>query len=1038
MELDKNKHNEKIKNINNNITDIEEQVLEFWNKNNIFEKSINLNKEKFKFFDGPPFATGDPHYGHILVANIKDTICRFQTVANNKSIPRVAGWDCHGLPIEYEIEKKLGIKTKEQVLEFGIDNYNKECKNVVMKCEDNWKKTIGRIGRWLDFDNSYKTMDIDYMEKVWWVFKQLYDKNLITRDFRVMPYSIACNTPLSNFEANSNYKDINEQSIIVSFISTDPKLCLFSDKVNILVWTTTPWTLVANTSLCVNPDFNYNFISCDDKVYICVEEQTESLFVGKDIEIKKIIKGSELQNIEYNPIFNYNKNISNFKIVSDTFVLNSSGTGIVHLAPAFGEDDYNVCKKNNIITSDTIFIPIDENGKYTNVISDYKGENIFDCNKKIIKLIENNNQLFMRKQIKHSYPFCWRSDTKLIYLACPSWFVKVTEIKDKIIQNNKNINWVPKHVGENRFGKWLENAKDWNISRNRYWGTPLPIWISEDLSEIKVFGSKSELEKECGKTLTDLHRDSIDDIILTSKSGKKLKRIEEVFDCWFESGSMPFTQKDGIQIADFISEGLDQTRGWFYTLLVLSTAIQNKSPFKNVIVNGLVLAEDGKKMSKRLKNYPNIMDIVNKYGSDALRMYLLSSGAVMSEPVRFLESQIHNILKTSSIQLLNSINFFQEHYTFYKKYFNDDKLEDSNKSTNLMDKWILSEVNILKNKIYQDINNYKLNNIGNLICNFINNLNNWYIAFNRKRMKNKFNKHDFSVSLSTLKNVLKYLCIIISPFYPFLSEHLYNKLKDESDPESVHLYKWDLLPKYEIDYNLERQFLLLQNICNCVRQYRGRKNICLKKPFLKVKVYVDSDVKCNDLKILETYMKNSCNISEINIIKKDIKFNYKIKLNFKEYGKIWGKYSKEIIGNINKNVSQIIENKGFNFRDSFLEIGKELIIEKELDKSVDGIYEELTNSLIDINDKVDLEKYKISLINHEIQQFRKELNLHIWDTINIYLNSNENSTMEFLNKIKHNFPDQNENIINIGDHQKGDLKIITIDKMTINIMVVKC
>ena len=814
---------------------------------------------------------------------------------------------------------------------------------------------------------------------------------------------------------------------------------MHSSEVKILVWTTTPWTLVANTALCVNPDLKYNLVNYKDSIYLCVENQINTLFLKENYKIINTFIGKELENVSYYPLFNYNKNIVDYKILNDKFVLDDSGTGIVHLAPAFGEDDFNVCKKNNIITSDTIFIPIDVNGKYTSDITEYEGKIVFDCNKLIIKSLEESDKLFMKKQIKHSYPFCWRSDTKLIYLACPSWFVKVTELKDKIIKNNKTINWVPNHVGENRFGKWLENAKDWNISRNRYWGTPLPIWVSEDLSEIKVFGSKEELEKASGRILTDLHRDHIDDIIIESPTGKKLKRIEEVFDCWFESGSMPFTQKDGINIADFISEGLDQTRGWFYTLLVLSTAILDKSPFKNVIVNGLVLAEDGKKMSKRLQNYPDIMEIVNKYGSDALRMYLLSSGAVMGEPVKFLENQIFSILKTSSIPLLNSLNFFEEHCTFYKKCFNNEEISDDAKSDNIMDRWILSEITILRNKIYDNVNKYKLNNTSMLITSFINNLNNWYIAFNRKRMKNKNNKTDFNTCLSILKNVLKYLCIIISPFFPFLSEYIYQKLRNNGECESVHLYSWNKLPKYTIDHTLERQFLLLQNICNIIRKYRGTQNICFKKPFKETSIYFDTIEKCDDLKILENYMKNSCNICKINIINKKIKFNYKIKLNFKECGKKWGRHSKDIIGKINNNIQEIVNNNGILYNGSFLTIGKELIIEKQLDDASNGIFDSNTNSIIDINTQIDIDKYQVALIHNKIQQYRKELNLHIWDSINVYLYSTCEKTLEFLNN---NFKKNNKNLqettIHIGTCETSNSKTITIEDMIIDMKIDIC
>ena len=640
-----------------NNQEIEKNILNLWKINETFEKSLQKTKKYpiFTFYDGPPFATGLPHYGHILAGTIKDIICRYATMKNNY-VPRRAGWDAHGLPIEYEIEKKLGIKTKSQVIDYGIGNYNKECESIVMRCADQWKYTINRIGRWIDFDNDYKTMDTNFMESVWWVFKELWKKDLVYKGFKIMPYSNACNTPLSNFEAKSNYKDIHERSVIVTFPLVNENNTFF------LVWTTTPWTLPSNIALCVNPNIIYVklFDNINNKIYILAESLINSIFKNKkNYNILEKMKGIELKNIKYIPIFNYFEYLNTFKILIDDFVLDDSGTGIVHLAPAFGEDDFRVCIENNLITKDgtNLICPIDPNGSFTSKVKDFEGLKVKECDKEITDYLKSIGRLFKIINCVHSYPFCWRSDTPLIYKAVSCWFVNVEKIKDKIIENNKKINWIPGYVGEKRFHNWLKDTKDWCISRNRYWGTPLPIWVSDDMEEIVNIGSIDELSKLSGIKLTNLHRHHLDKITIPSKMGKgKLKRVEEVFDCWFESGSMPYAQshypfenKDLFEKnfpADFIAEGLDQTRGWFYTLMVLSTALFDKPAFKNVIVNGLVLAEDGKKMSKRLKNYPDPLNIVNKYGADALRMYLIDSPVVKAESLRFKESGVRTIANT--------------------------------------------------------------------------------------------------------------------------------------------------------------------------------------------------------------------------------------------------------------------------------------------------------------------------------------------------------------------------------------------------------
>ncbi|OZJ03046.1 Isoleucine--tRNA ligase, cytoplasmic, partial [Bifiguratus adelaidae] len=584
----------------------EEKILAFWKEIDAFNRSVELNKDKpaFSFFDGPPFATGLPHYGHLLAGTIKDIVTRY---AHNTGhhVERRFGWDTHGLPVEYEIDKKLGIKGKDDVLKIGIPNYNAECRSIVMRYAGEWRTTVERMARWIDFDNDYKTLNPDFMETVWWVFKQLFDKDQVYQGFKVMPFSTACNTPLSNFESTQNYKDVNDPSIVISFpLVSDPE-------VQLLAWTTTPWTLPSNLALTVHPDYTYIKIKdhLTGHIYVLMEKRLEMIY--KDVkkakyEVLDRYKGKDMKGWEYKPMFDYF--VSKFKGVGwkiqvDTYVTDDSGTGIVHCAPAFGEDDYRVCLENGVITQDGYLpCPVDEKGCFMEEVTDFAGQYVKDADKEIQKHIKHLGRMIVQSQFTHSYPFCWRSDTPLIYKAVPSWFVRVQPIIEKILKNNDKSRWVPAFVQEKRFANWIANARDWGISRNRYWGTPIPLWVSEDLEEIVCVGSIAELEElsGCGK-LSDIHRESIDHITIPSKKGKgQLRRVEEVFDCWFESGSMPYAQQhypfenkekfQGTFPADFISEGLDQTRGWFYSLLVLSTHLFDEPPAKNVIVGGLVLA----------------------------------------------------------------------------------------------------------------------------------------------------------------------------------------------------------------------------------------------------------------------------------------------------------------------------------------------------------------------------------------------------------------------------------------------------------------
>jgi isoleucyl-tRNA synthetase len=813
-----------------NFPELEEEILKFWNKEKIFEKSVEERSKKktFSFYDGPPYATGLPHYGHLLAGTIKDVVPRYKTMQGFR-VERIWGWDTHGLPIENIVEQELNFKTKLHIRKYGVDKFNDKCKKSVLKYTAEWKKIVERTGRWVDMENAYITMDIKYMESVWWVFKSLWDKNLIYSGHKVMPYCPRCATGLSNFEVGMAYEDKTDKAITVKFeIEDEPGTFL-------LAWTTTPWTLPGNLALALGKNISYLKIKSDKHFYILAKDKLDDY--RKDFPNLKIVsefKGSKIVGKKYKPIFNFYKKVKKaFEILAGDFVSTEDGTGIVHIAPAFGEDDYRVAKENGI----DFFMPVNDLGEFELNVPDYAGQSVVESetNQQIIN--DLGNKIIRAEDYTHAYPHCWRCKTPLIYKAIDSWFVAVEKVKKQMIENNKKINWVPEFVGKGRFQKMVETAPDWNISRNRFWGVPLPVWICEKCNKNFVFGNVEELEKASRKKINDIHLHKIQEVELKCECGGLAKLTGEVLDVWFDSGSMPyasvhypFENKEKFTKdfpADFIAEGIDQTRGWFNSLLILGTILFNKTPYKNVVVNGTVLAEDGQKMSKSLKNYPDPMHVIYKYGADAMRFYLMSSPAVRGEDLRFSEKGVDEIFKKLILTLWNS-------YSFFITYANIDNFKPAkilNKPKNILDQWILSETENLNLEITKFLDNYELDKATRYFGWFLDNLSNWYIRRSRRRFWKSDNDADKKEAYDTLYYILVKFVKLLAPFMPFISEEIYKNLTGR---ESIHLDNWPETKKEFINRKLMEEMARVRGTIALGLANRAKEGIKIRQPLSSV------------------------------------------------------------------------------------------------------------------------------------------------------------------------------------------------------------
>ncbi len=919
---------------------LEEEVLKFWKENQTFQRSLDKHlsqtidgkksdtpRKSYVFYDGPPFATGLPHYGHLLAGTIKDVVGRYFTM-KGFHVDRRFGWDCHGLPVEFEIQKALDLHGAKAIRAFGVANFNEECRKIVLRYTQEWRAFVERSGRWVDFEREYRTMDLDYMESIWWVFKRLWDRGLVYQGLKCVPYSWAINTPLSNFEANLNYKDVQDPAVtvraeVISDVAQHLGLKLSPTKSRVFayVWTTTPWTLPSNLALAVGPTLNYSLVANpkDNEIAIVASSLLIKIFPelasaiaengakAKDADGRQVlaeVAGEKLVGLEYRPFFDYfekERAQNAFRIYPGNFVLDTDGTGIVHCA-SFGEDDVVLFQANNIAVID----PVDEDGRFQAEVTDFAGLNVKEADSKIIAFLKERKALVKHETIVHSYPFCWRTDKPLIYKSISTWFVRVEQIRDELVQMNKIINWVPPHIKEGRFGKWLEGARDWAISRNRYWGTPIPIWKCESCNSLSCLGSVQELEQLTGEKIADLHSHFIDQLTFacTECSGTK-RRIAEVLDCWFESGAMPYAQahypfksKEEFEQnfpADFIAEGLDQTRGWFYTLLVLSTALFGRPAFRNVIVNGIVLAEDGKKMSKSLKNYPPPDEVMNEFGADAMRLYLLDSAATRGEDLRFSKAAVRDIVRQTILPLWNAYNFF---VTYARVDGWTPAKAPQDRSENLLDQWILSKAASLVEGVDQAIGSYRLYAATQPILEFVDQLTNWYIRLNRRRFwagNTDEEREDKAHAYTTLHTVLLAFVRTLAPLAPFISEEIFQNLVSDMEgvaKDSVHLLPFprvEELKGAEVNTRLEQAMEVFEEVILLGRSVRNAEEIKVRQPLPRITVIHPSAEMIADLKPLDSYIREELNIRLVEYTPQEEQYvTLSAQLNTKLLGQVLG------------------------------------------------------------------------------------------------------------------------------------------------------
>ncbi len=1009
----------------------EEKVLKFWEDNNIFKKSISQREgaEEYIFYDGPPFATGLPHFGHFIPSTIKDIIPRYQTM-KGKHVERRFGWDCHGLPVENLIEKELGINSKHEIEAYGVANFNEKCRDSVLRYTAEWRKTITRMGRWVDFDNDYKTMNPDYMESIWWVAKSLWDKGMIYEGKYILPYCPRCATVLSTHELAQGYKEKQDPAVTIRFkVTKAPDTIadveMANGKTYFLAWTTTPWTLPSNLGLCMGPEIDYVKILDNESgdYYILAKARLASYY--KDESEYKIIyekKGVDFIGAEYEPLFPYFAELKDatkcaersgekcekgaFRLFNADYVSTEDGTGIVHIAPAFGEEDSKVFAGTGI----PFVEPIDAECKFTKEVFDYLGRFVKDCDKDIMDRLKKEGKLVKRDTVLHQYPHCWRCGSPLIYRGIGSWFVRVADHHDSLLKANSQIKWQPAHIKEGRFGKWLAGSRDWAISRNRYWGNPIPIWKCQnpDCKHTLCVGSRDELKKLSGVYLDDLHKQFVDKVTIPcEKCGGTMSRIPEVFDCWFESGSMPYAQqhypfenKEYFEKhfpADFISEGLDQTRGWFYTLTVLAANLFDKPAFKNCIVNGIVLASDGRKMSKSLRNFTDPNEAIDKFSADAIRLFLMHSAVVKADEIRYSDDGVREVIKSIILPLWNS-------YAFFVQYANIDNVSctghefDNKLPENPLDRWLLSVAQKMIKDVSNALDDYDLSAAIDPMISFIDQINNWYIRRNRRRFWKSGSDADKLEAYGALYSALKTFALVASPFIPFLTEELWQNLKTADDKESVHLMDYPVYNEKLRDESLEFKMASVQKAVSMGRSLRNQFNLKNRQPLASVAFVTRNAEEKKVLFDMQTTIAEELNVKQVIFHdREDELVEYKAKANFRVLGKQLGGKMKLAAAEIAKltsaQIESILEGQLVTIKvdGEDVALNQENVLVERLEKEDLKVLNEGTLTVgldTKITDELKKEGYARDLIRG-IQNLRKESGFEITDRIELSVCGNE-------------------------------------------------
>ena len=975
---------------NLNFVDREKQVLEFWKQEDIFKKSVEKNEgnPEFSFYDGPPTANGKPHIGHILTRVMKDIIPRYKTM-KGYHVLRKAGWDTHGLPVELEVEKMLGIDGKQEIEKYGIEPFIKKCKESVWKYSNEWRKMSDRIGYWADMDNPYVTYDNNYIESVWWAIKQMADKGLIYKGYKIVPYCPRCGTALSSHEVAQGYKDVEETSVFVKFALKDVENTYF------LAWTTTPWTLPSNVALCMNGKEDYTKIKVGDEYYILADALIPSLFDEGSYEKIDTKKGSEYEYVEYIPLFDYETGAKEkaYFVTNDSYVTLTDGTGIVHIAPAFGEDDSKVGKKYNL----PFVQMVDDRGRFKEAVYDYKGLFCKDADKYIIEKLKGENKLFKALKFTHSYAFCWRCDTPLLYYARSSWFVKMTAVKDQLLVANDSVNWMPETIKNGRMGNFLENVIDWGISRERYWGTPLPIWVCNKCGKIHVIGSREELREKAHLTEdVELHRPYIDDVKWECECGGTMERTPEVLDCWFDSGSMPFAQWhypfenketfERVFPADFISEAIDQTRGWFYTLLAVNTVLFGRAPFKNCIVLGHVNDKDGIKMSKHKGNVVDPWTVLDKQGADDTRWYFYTTSAPWL-PSRFHADTVSESQRKFMGTLWNTYAFFVLYAEIDKFNPMEHKLEDQ--QLTIMDKWILSCLNSLIKFVDEGLNEYKITETSRAIGDFVDILSNWYVRRSRDRFWGSDMSKNKEAAYTTLYTVLSTLSKIIAPYVPFMAEEIYQNLVrnfDKDAPESVHLCSFPIADEKMIDKKLEAGMGDVLKLVVLGRAARNKSNLKNRQPLAKL--FYNGRYELPES--LKELVEDELNVKSVEVSDTSDGFiNYELKPQLKTLGPKYGSLLGIIRGVLQERAAEIVaavKNGNlfkFNANGKDVELSEgDLLISMKNKEGYSSESDGETTVVLDtaLNDDLILEGVEREIVS-KIQNMRKEAGFEVTDRI---------------------------------------------------------